>query len=453
MRVSNVSAGVRQRRGIDGRPSACERGMMKSAPIAWHTLTPVMVVVGTLGQLIGCYFDTQGQFVEGRADAATQDVGVDSDSRRDTGRPPCTTFECDGVCVQLGDPQYGCAWGRCTPCRQPRNPATEEVTCFEQECVSVCKGAYASCDPRVEGCPIDLNTDVQNCDRCGRICVVAHGTAACHEGQCRIARCDEGFANCNWNTADRGYSDGCETDQLNDKAHCGKCDNNCDKADPTRRTKYTCRNGTCEQSACENGWGDCFPEKVGCETDLNVTVEHCGQCRFNCRALPNVNVDTVTCQRGRCVIAAGDGGCKAGHGNCDGRASNGCEVELLRDVNHCGKCNNKCAAGPGSHSTSPKCENGKCVHSLCDVGYGDCNAAEPPMPDDGCETDTTKSSKHCGGCDKQCNSPANHAHYKCSSWPDRRGSCVVESCDTGYHDCDKKPENGCEKKGACPPPG
>jgi len=52
---------------------------------------------------------------------------------------------------------------------------------------------------------VDLQTDPQNCGECGRTCVPPHGTAACAGGECALAACDLGFADC-----DADVETGCE---------------------------------------------------------------------------------------------------------------------------------------------------------------------------------------------------------------------------------------------------
>jgi hypothetical protein len=44
---------------------------------------------------------------------------------------------------------------------------------------------------------------------------------------------------------------------------------------------------------------------------------------------------------------------------------------------------------------------------------------------------------HCGSCSNECNLA--NAVSKCAN-----GACAIQSCDTGYMDCDGKPANGCE---------
>jgi len=57
---------------------------------------------------------------------------------------------------------------------------------------------------------------------------------------------------------------------------------------------------------------------------------------------------TAQCKEGKCVVAA----CTAGFGDCDGNPANGCEAELAKNAQHCGKCGNSCGAG--------LCDQGTC---------------------------------------------------------------------------------------------
>ncbi len=42
----------------------------------------------------------------------------------------------------------------------------------------------------------DLQTDPLNCGSCGRTCVVANGVSSCVAGECAVASCESGFADC-----------------------------------------------------------------------------------------------------------------------------------------------------------------------------------------------------------------------------------------------------------------
>ncbi|MGC8927634.1 MAG: choice-of-anchor D domain-containing protein, partial [Myxococcota bacterium] len=71
--------------------------------------------------------------------------------------------------------------------------------------------------------------------------------------------------------------------------------------------------------------------------------------------------------------------------------------------------------------------------SNCDPNHMDCNND----PIDGCETDITSSIEHCGGCNRLC-APAN-ATAKCLN-----KSCIIESCNTDYENCNGDVSDGCE---------
>jgi len=66
-------------------------------------------------------------------------------------------------------------------------------------------------------------------------CALAHATAVCDKGACKIEKCQFGFANCN-----QERLDGCEVDFAHDDEHCGKCDKDCTKDDKS------CEWGQCD---------------------------------------------------------------------------------------------------------------------------------------------------------------------------------------------------------------
>ena len=73
-----------------------------------------------------------------------------------------------------------------------------------------------------------------------------------------------------------------------------------------------------------------------------------------------------------------------------------------------------------------------CLIASCAENHADCNE----VVEDGCES-TLDSSDQCGLCGHPCSLP--NAAASCSE-----GSCRIESCESGYEDCDGQPENGCE---------
>ena len=107
-------------------------------------------------------------------------------------------------------------------------------------------------------------------------------------------------------------------------------------------------NGNMELT-CEDGWKDCNGDPTdGCETNLNTSVEHCGDCKNNCFETTK-GAFGQTCNEGKCDYAL----CLSGYGDCNEERSDGCETDKLKtDVNNCGRCNNVCQSG--------NCEDATC---------------------------------------------------------------------------------------------
>ncbi len=92
---------------------------------------------------------------------------------------------------------------------------------------------------------------------------------------------------------------------------------------------------------------------------------------------------------------------------------------------HCGACDNSCPAGE-------VCSLGMC-NAFCKAGFGDCNMQSV----DGCEVDLGTRAKNCGACGNVCG--AANASVKCTT-----GICEIDTCTTGYADCDNVYNTGCE---------
>src|SRR5690606_1363735 len=145
----------------------------------------------------------------------------------------------------------------------------------------------------------------------------------------------------------------------NDVANCGACGVACAQNLPgTERS--TCESGTCGV-VCKPGFADCDGNAAnGCEVNLTSDAQHCGTCQTACQA----GGATSTCQNSTCQFT-----CNPGFANVDGNTANGCEVNLMTDVKHCGAVNNVCPSG--AYST-PTCSQGSCGIS-CSSGRGNCN--------------------------------------------------------------------------------
>ncbi len=170
---------------------------------------------------------------------------------------------------------------------------------------------------------VDLASNASHCGACGRVCDIPHATARCEASVCRLATCDDGFADCNGDPAD-----GCEVDLLTDRSHCGTCATACTFA----HAAATCEGGACVMGACEAPFADCDGRADdGCEVDTARDAANCGACALQC-SLDGAR--STVCATGACAIGA----CATGRADCDGTASNGCEVTLDNDRANCGAC-------------------------------------------------------------------------------------------------------------------
>jgi hypothetical protein len=102
---------------------------------------------------------------------------------------------------------------------------------------------------------------------------------------------------------------------------------------------------------------------------------------------------TAQCDGARCQIAR----CDKTFADCDNRPTNGCEVPLEGDLQHCGSC----AACSRKNDSAAYCEAGQCKHT-CKEGWSDCNWPQPGSTDDGCEIELTTNAAHCGRCGHSC---------------------------------------------------
>lgn len=171
---------------------------------------------------------------------------------------------------------------------------------------------------------------------------------------------------------------------------------------------------------------DCGGSCKGCEIGQKCNVAR------DCAGPPLDDPAFVICDAdNRCVLD-----CPRGKGDCNGRGDDGCEVDFLTDLEHCGACGAECDL---AHAAD-QCMNGECLiktdeaNQGCDPNYANCNL----NPEDGCEVNLLTDPKHCGSCEGAVCS-AENGDASCKA-----GSCSI-NCDDGYDDCDKNAAaNGCE---------
>jgi hypothetical protein len=315
---------------------------------------------------------------------------------------------CDSTCTnELSDVQ------NCGGCDSPCQPPGGVGSCVNGVCqLKSCKTGYDDCDSDpTNGCEADLATDPNNCGGCGNLCTVAHGTAGCAQGECTIASCDTGYADCDGNP-----NNGCEANLATDPANCGQCGQACS----TNHSTPSCTAGVCGVS-CAPGFADCdFDPDDGCETNLNTDVTNCGTCGKLCSTAGG----TPNCVGGTCGISV----CQGTLADCNGLSSDGCEVDTATDVNNCGHCGNQCSA----NNATVACSSGACGVSGCSSGYADCDK----QYSNGCEAHLPSDVNNCGTCGNTCSSTNGTA--SCNS-----GNCAI-TCKSGYGDCNGKVSDGCE---------
>ncbi len=330
--------------------------------------------------------------------------------------------DCNGVAADGCEADIRSDVANCGGCGATCAPAHATGRCSMGRCaVAACAPGFADCngDP-TDGCEVNLQSDPGHCGACGMVCTVAGGTPACTAGVCGIGMCAPGRAHC------AGSGAACETDITSDPANCGGCGTACALPHATA----ACTGGACAVMACDTGWGDCNGvASDGCETNLTTDPVHCGTCAGVC-ALPHA---TPACLAGACAVAA----CDSGYADCNGAASDGCEVNLGSDPTHCGGCGTACAL---AHAVQA-CAGGRCVIASCLPGYANCTG----NPADGCSVNTAGDPSNCGACGHGCVLP-HVTSAGCTA-----GSCTVGVCQTGWGDCNGNPADGCEANLATDP--
>ncbi|MEZ4314385.1 MAG: fibrinogen-like YCDxxxxGGGW domain-containing protein, partial [Polyangiaceae bacterium] len=201
------------------------------------------------------------------------------------GTTACTGGACQITCTNLWDScdnnaNNGCetslqTTNNCGGCGVVCSFANASAACPGGACTfNTCNGGWGNCDNDTQnGCETSLN-QVNNCGGCGVVCNLPHATShSCPSGSCKVATCEDGWANCDGNDAN-----GCEAD-LSDPANCGGCGITCSNA----HGATSCNAGACEPS-CAAGYADCDGNPVnGCEANTKLTCGTCDASGTSCR--------------------------------------------------------------------------------------------------------------------------------------------------------------------------
>jgi len=306
--------------------------------------------------------------------------------------------------------------------------AGKTAWCRKGQCgATTCAAGRGDCngdpddDPEHNGCETDLKTDGDSCGTCGNVCGISGGEAQCSAGVCSVKSCSTGLADCKG-----GYADGCETNLGNDLANCGVCGKTCSTAGGAP----ACVSGACQIKNCTGTNADCNGTvSDGCEVNTASNQTHCGACTgdsVNCNSL--FDNATGLCMNSACALTM----CASNYFNCDNVASNGCEVNLKTDKNHCGTCAIACSTA-GASATA--CNAGTCAPSCTGTRIFCSN------PQNGCTIESATDANNCGGCGKICDTGTG-AHVSSNACT---GSSCKPVCQGSWANCDNNPNNGCER--------
>ena len=244
---------------------------------------------------------------------------------------PCTADSCDvatGDCLFLPEPKNG------SGCNADSDGCTVGDSCLDGGCVP---GPAADCTPAL---------------------------GSCFYGECQSTGADS--HDCDVLQSDPGTE--CEDDLICTVGTTCLADGTCGAGH--FKTAGECANQVGVINPCIEGYCE---EPGGCAAKPADNGTSC--------LLPNASV--AECAGGFCKPVS----CLEGYADCDLIAINGCETNILLDPDHCGECGLACASD-GYAQALVGCVQGECAFLGCAEGFvdenGDC--ADGGACQDGCET-------------------------------------------------------------------
>jgi hypothetical protein len=144
------------------------------------------------------------------------------------------------------------------------------------------------------------------------------------------------------------------------------------------------------KAGCGGGTKEC-PLDTGEMSCVSTTLPDFGCSRAGCVPCGSQHVASATCNNdGTCGIAL----CVSGYQDCNNNTDDGCETNLSNNTNHCGQCGTDCEKvrvnSAAPHVVSAKCVSALCKPNQCEPGWMDCDGALS----NGCE----QQSAACGKC-------------------------------------------------------
>ena len=190
--------------------------------------------------------------------------------------------------------------------------ANAEATCENGICGSKCKSGYEDCN----GSCVNLQSDLNHCGSCAKVCNIANAINKCENGVCKFT-CESGYVlssdgkSCNFKNCDENTTR-CSGTKIQ------TCTNNTWK-DTTTCTVPTNGSATCSNSrcgiTCNSGYKEC---SSGSCTSI-TTTSNCGGCGTKC----DVSNATNSCVNNKCQFS-----CKSNYLQC----GSGCTKKVVNGM-------------------------------------------------------------------------------------------------------------------------
>jgi hypothetical protein len=262
----------------------------------------------------------------------------------------CANSQCHYECLpgwvdRDNDPANGCDY-QCTP----TNFGVEACDLVDNDC---------------DGTPDDglaLDSDVDNCGQCGRVCLALHASPTCSAGQCGAGDCDLGFADI------LPMITGCEYQCPVFPTRAETCDNRDEDCD-----------GLVDDGPLPGVGDTCTQPGLEALGDTGECTFGTTECRFGAPA---------------CIGYRGPSSevCNQRDDDCDGHTDE--TFDEQNDPRHCGGCDPCMVA-----NALAGCSAGSCTVATCLPGFVDHDG----LPGNGCEYACTPSGPEvCDGVDNDC---------------------------------------------------